>query len=64
MKADDTEIDISQGVDDRFYLAFPPYYGDRDYGMKAPAYKPLGEWFNGLDEVAEFLMNGGWQKKW
>ena len=64
MKDDNTEIDICQGVDEKFHLSFPPYYGDRDYGMDAPVYRPLDRWFNGLDEVAEFLLSGGWKRVW
>lgn len=63
MKSDGQEIDIAHSVDNKYHVSFPCYYGDSDYRHKAP-YKPLDRWFNGLDEIAEFLMNEGWKRYW
>lgn len=63
MKEDEIELDISHTVDNKYLITFPPYYGDRDYNSRMK-YKPLDEWFRNLDEVAEFIVNKGWQRKW
>ena len=63
MKDDGCEIDIDLCYGGKYKLSFPPYYGDSSYGIGMP-YQPLNRWFAGLDEIAEFLMNKGWQVRW
>ena len=63
MKEDGQEIDVDLCYGGKYHVTFPPYYGDRDQGVPM-IYKPLDEWFGGLDEVAEFLLAKGWQRKW
>lgn len=63
MKEDGQQIDIDLCGDGKYHISFPPYYGDRDYGVEM-RYKPLDKWFKGLDEIAEFLLRKGWMQVW
>ena len=58
MKEDGQEIDIYLTVDNKYMVTFPPYY---DASKRDAPYKALSEHFDGLDEVAEFLINKEWQ---
>ena len=60
MKEDMQEIDISITVDNNYLVTFPPYY---DASKREAPYKLLNERFNGLDEIAVFLINKEWQKR-
>lgn len=64
MKTDGQEIDISECYGGKYHICFPPYYGDKDLGKGEKPYKPLDQWFNGLDEVAEFLLGEKWKRYW
>jgi len=59
MKEDGCEIDIARTIDNKYHVSFPPYYDCSKMGT----YKCLDKFFEGLDEVAEFLMKKGWQQK-
>jgi len=61
MKSDGAELDISYTVDKKYLVTFPPYY---DAAKRNAPYKALNEWFGGLDEVAEFILNNGWRQRW
>lgn len=64
MKSDGQEIDIDLCHGGKYHVTFPPYYGDRDMGHGAMPYRVLDKWFDGLDEVAVFIMNDGWKQRW
>ena len=58
MKEDGQEIDICYDINNQVLVSFPAHYN-----VKTGKYPYLNERFSGLDEVAEFLMNRGWMKK-
>ena len=60
MKEDGMEIDIAVTVDNKYLVTFPPYY---DASKRDAPYRALNKTFGGLDIVAEFLLDKGWQKK-
>lgn len=59
MKDDGQDLDISDTVDGKFLVTFPPYY-DATKGQ----YKNLNRWFDSLDDVAVFILNKEWQVRW
>ena len=52
MKSDGQDLDVAVTVDGRYMVSFPPH--EIDHGMSQK--------FNGLDDVAEFLMSEGWKR--
>lgn len=64
MKEDGQEIVIDLCYGGKYHATFPCYYGDSDYNKGKMPYRYLDEWFDGLDEIAEFLMRKQWQKAW
>lgn len=61
MKSDGQELDISDTADGKYLVTFPPYYDATKCNVP---YKALNKWFEGLDEVAEFIVKEGWKVRW
>ena len=60
MKDDGQIIDIAVTVDNKYLVTFPPTY---DAWKRDTPYAMLNKTFGGLDTVAEFLLDKGWQKR-